>query len=99
MNQERMYKILVGPHISEKATLIADAHNQITFKVAPDATKVEIKAAVEGIFKVNVEGVQVVNLKGKRKRTRFGMGKRPDIRKAYVRLQEGHDIDFMNSID
>lgn len=98
MNQERLFEVLRGPHISEKATLIAEANNQITFKVAGNATKPEIKEAVEQLFKVKVEGVQVVNIKGKNKRSRFGMGKRNDVRKAYVRLQEGQDIDF-TSVD
>lgn len=97
MNQERIFKVLLGPHISEKATVVADQHNQVVFKVAPDATKPEIKAAVEQLFNVKVEGVQVANLKGKRKRTRYGIGKRSDLRKAYVRLQEGQDIDFMSA--
>jgi large subunit ribosomal protein L23 len=97
MNQERVFKVLLGPHISEKATNVAEQNNQVVFKVAPDATKPEIKAAVEQLFDVKVEGVQVSNLKGKRKRTRYGMGKRGDLRKAYVRLQEGQDIDFLSA--
>lgn len=97
MNQERVYKILLGPHISEKATVVAELNNQVVFKVAPDATKPEIKAAVEQLFEVKVESVQVVNQKGKRKRTRYGFGKQGDLRKAYVRLQEGQDIDFMTA--
>jgi large subunit ribosomal protein L23 len=93
MNQERIYKVLLGPHISEKATVAAD-NGQFVFRVAPDATKPEIKAAVEQLFEVKVSNVQVLNLKGKTKRTARGMGKRNDVRKAYVRLAEGHDIDF-----
>ena len=73
MNQERVFKVLLGPHISEKSTIVAELNNQVVFKVAPDATKPEIKAAVEQLFEVNVESVQVVNLKGKRKRTRYGL--------------------------
>ncbi len=94
MNQERLFEVLLGPHVSEKATVIAELNNQITFKVAATATKPEIKEAVEQLFKVSVESVKVVNIKGKIKRGRFGFGKRNDVRKAYVRLQEGHDIDF-----
>lgn len=97
MNQERIYKVLLGPHVSEKATVVAELNNQVVFKVAPDATKPEIKAAVEQLFEVTVESVQVVNQKGKRKRTRNGLGKQSDLRKAYVRLQEGQDIDFMTA--
>jgi len=93
MNQERIYKVLLGPHISEKATVAAD-NGQFVFRVAPDATKPEIKAAVEQLFEVKVSNVQVLNLKGKTKRTARGMGKRNDVRKAYVRLADGHDIDF-----
>jgi large subunit ribosomal protein L23 len=94
MNQERIYKVLLGPHISEKATVVADKDGQFVFRVAPDATKPEIKAAVEQLFEVKVRNVQVLNIKGKTKRTARGMGKRNDLRKAYVRLADGHDIDF-----
>ncbi|NVK38595.1 MAG: 50S ribosomal protein L23 [Gammaproteobacteria bacterium] len=94
MNQERIYKVLLGPHISEKATVVADKDGQFVFRVAPDATKPEIKAAVEQLFEVKVRNVQVLNIKGKTKRTARGMGKRNDVRKAYVRLADGHDIDF-----
>ena len=94
MNQERIYKVLLGPHVSEKATVVADKDGQFVFRVAPDATKPEIKAAVEQLFEVKVRNVQVLNVKGKTKRTARGMGKRNDVRKAYVRLADGHDIDF-----
>jgi large subunit ribosomal protein L23 len=94
MNQERIYKVLLGPHISEKATVVADKNGQFVFRVAPDATKPEIKAAVEQLFEVKVRNVQVLNIKGKTKRTARGLGKRNDLRKAYVRLADGHDIDF-----
>ncbi|MGR6871421.1 50S ribosomal protein L23 [Pseudomonas sp. HK3] len=94
MNQERIYKVLLGPHISEKATVVADKDGQFVFRVAPDATKPEIKTAVEQLFEVKVRNVQVLNIKGKTKRTARGVGKRNDVRKAYVRLADGHDIDF-----
>jgi large subunit ribosomal protein L23 len=94
MNQERIYKVLLGPHISAKATVVADKHGQFVFRVAPDATKPEIKAAVEQLFEVKVRNVQVLNIKGKTKRTARGVGKRSNVRKAYVRLVDGHDIDF-----
>jgi len=94
MNQERIYKVLLGPHISEKATVVADRDGQFVFRVAPDATKPEIKAAVEQLFEVKVRNVQVLNIKGKTKRTARGVGKRNGLRKAYVRLADGHDIDF-----
>ncbi|OZG70909.1 50S ribosomal protein L23 [Hahella sp. CCB-MM4] len=96
MNQERLYKVLLGPHISEKATLLAEINNQVVFRVAPDAKKPEIKKAVESLFDVKVESVQVVNIKGKTKRTMRGLGKRNDVRKAYVRLAAGQSIDFVD---
>ena len=94
MNQERMYKILLGAHISEKATVIADEANQFVFKVAKDATRPEIKQAVEKIYEVTVKNVSVLNVKGKVKRTQRGISKKPGWKKAYVRLEDGHDIDF-----
>lgn len=94
MNPERIYSVLLGPHISEKAAIGAEMANQVGFRVARDATKLEIKKAVEKLFKVKVEKVQVVNVKGKAKRNRYGIAKRPDWKKAYVRLEQGQDIDF-----
>ena len=95
MSQERLLRVLLGPHISEKSTRAVEAGNQIVFKVLPNATKMEIKQAIEKLFEVNVESVRVVNLKGKEKRTRFGIGRRNHWKKAYVRLQEGQDINLM----
>jgi len=95
MNQERIFKVLMGPHISEKATIVAEDGGQVVFCVASNATKTEIKQAVEQLFEVKVASVRVLNSKGKIKRTRYGMGRRDSIRKAYVRLAEGHDIDFV----
>jgi large subunit ribosomal protein L23 len=95
MNPERIYKVLLGPHISEKATIVAEGSEQVVFRVAKDATKPEIKAAVEQLFDVKVESVNVLNQKGKTKRTMRGMGKRSDVRKAYVRLADGSEIDFL----
>ncbi len=94
MNNERPYKVVLGAHISEKATLIADEANQITFKVAKDATRPEIKEAIEKIYGVAVRNVTVLNVKGKVKRSWRGISKRPGWKKAYVRLEEGQDIDF-----
>ncbi len=94
MIRERIYKVLLAPQISEKATWVAEKHGQYVFRVAPTATKPEIKEAVEALFEVKVQSVQVVNIKGKTKRTARGMGKRNDVRKAYVRLAAGQDIDF-----
>ncbi|MDP2547675.1 50S ribosomal protein L23 [Oceanobacter sp. 4_MG-2023] len=97
MIRERLYKVLIAPQISEKATWVAEKHGQYVFRVAPDATKPEIKQAVEALFEVKVQSVQVVNIKGKTKRTARGMGKRNDVRKAYVRLIAGQDIDFADA--
>ncbi len=97
MNQERLMKVLVGPHVSEKGTMLADKHNQVVFKVIPDATKLEVKKAVENLFKVEVDNVQVVNVRGKMKRTGQNWGKRKNWKKAYVSLKEGQDIDFIGA--
>ncbi|MBN3564603.1 MULTISPECIES: 50S ribosomal protein L23 [Aliamphritea] len=96
MNQGRIYQVLLGPHISEKATIVAEGSQQVVFRVAADATKPEIKKAVEQLFEVKVTGVNIVNVKGKTKRTQRGLGKRSNIRKAYVCLADGHDIDFID---
>ena len=95
MNEERLLKVLLAPHVSEKSNRIAERHNQVTFKVISDATKPEIKAAVELLFKVKVKGVTVLNVKGKRKRFGSMFGRRSDWRKAYVSLEAGHEIDFL----
>lgn len=94
MNQERLYKVILGPVISEKTATVADSSNQVVFKVARDAKKPEIRAAVEKLWDVKVQDVRVLNVKGKTKRTRYGMGQRSDWKKAYVRLEQGQEIDF-----
>ncbi|ODS24911.1 50S ribosomal protein L23 [Candidatus Endobugula sertula] len=94
LSQERMYKVLLAPVISEKASMVAGTSNQVVFKVATDAKKLEVKTAVEKLFNVTVENVTTLNIKGKTKRTRHGLGCRSDWKKAYVRLAEGQDIDF-----
>jgi len=99
MNQERVFKVLLGPHISEKATMLADGKNQFVFKVAIDATKLEIKTAVETLFEVKVADVNTVKVDGKTKRTARGVGKRKDWKKAYIALQPGQDIDFTSSAE
>jgi large subunit ribosomal protein L23 len=86
MNQERLFKVLLGPHITEKSAMSAGTATQVVFKVATDATKLEVRKAVEQLFEVKVDGVRVVNMKGKTRRS--------DWKKAYVRLAEGQDIDF-----
>ena len=94
MKQERLYNIILGAHISEKASLIADTANQFAFKVSKDATGPEIKEAVEKIYEVPVRKVSVMNVKGKVKRNARGLSKRSGWKKAYVSLEAGHDIDF-----
>jgi large subunit ribosomal protein L23 len=97
LNQERLINVLVGPHVSEKASVVAERNNQVTFKVRIDSTKSDIKKAVELMFDVKVEGVQVANMKGKTKRFGQTKGKRKDWKKAYVTLAEGQDIDFVGA--
>lgn len=94
MNNERLYKVILGAHISEKATIVAEESDQITFKVVKNASRMEIKEAVEKIYKVEVKNVTVMNVKGKVKRTLRGYRRKPNWKKAYVRLEEGYDIDF-----
>lgn len=94
MNQERVFQILLGPHMSEKAAIAAEDANQYVFKVALDATKIEIKTSVEQLFKVKVDNVRTLRVKGKSKRNRFGISTKPTWKKAYVRLEQGQDIDF-----
>ena len=94
MNQERLFKVLLGPHITEKSAMSQGAATQVVFKIANNASKLEVKKAVEQLFEVKVEGVRLVNVKGKTRRTKTGLGQRSDWKKAYVRLAEGQDIDF-----
>lgn len=92
--EERLLQVLLAPQISEKATFIADKNEQVVFRVASDATKPEVKAAVELLFKVEVKAVQVSNVKGKEKRFGKMMGRRKDWKKAYVCLKPGQEINF-----
>ena len=96
MNQERIMKILLAPVVSEKSANAGES-NQIVFRVAKDANKLEVRRAVEAMFEVDVEEVRVVNVKGKNKRFGQMPGRRSDWKKAYIRLKEGQDIDFMPS--
>ena len=95
MNQERLMQVLLAPQISEKATYVADKNEQVIFRVASDATKPEIKAAVELLFKVPVETVQVANVKGKVKRFKGSVGRRKGWKKAFVSLKPGQEINFV----
>jgi len=94
MNTERLMTVLVAPIVSEKATMLAEKRNQVAFRVLQDASKDEIRAAVELLFKVQVESVQVLNQKGKSKRFGRFQGRRRNVRKAYVSLKEGQEINF-----
>jgi large subunit ribosomal protein L23 len=94
---ERMYEVIRAPLITEKATLLSEK-NQFVFKVADDATKPEIKAAIEGLFKVKVTGVNTLITKGKAKRFKGRPGVRSDVKKAFVTLAEGQSIDFTNGL-
>ena len=96
-SQERLMKVLLAPQISEKATYVAEKHEQVIFRVAPDATKPEIKAAVEMVFKVVVDSVQVACVKGKVKRSGRFVGRRNNWKKAYVCLASGQEINFAAS--
>jgi large subunit ribosomal protein L23 len=98
MNNDRLMKVLLAPIISEKSTMIADRNQQIAFRVLQDATKPEVKAAVELLFKVEVESVQILNTKGKVKRFGRTIGRRRNERKAYVSLKPGQEIDFAQEV-
>ena len=91
---ERLMQVLLAPVVSEKSTFVADKSNQYVFRVASDATKPEIKAAVELMFKTQVKAVSIVNVRGKEKRFGRFMGRRNNWKKAYVALQEGQEINF-----
>lgn len=95
---ERLYTVLKAPIVSEKSTMVADKNNQVAFRVLQDATKQEVKAAVELLFKVEVEKVSILNQKGKQKRFGRFDGKRNDVRKAYVSLKPGQEINFAQEV-
>ncbi len=92
--RERLYEIILGPHISEKSTIAAEKNRQFVFRVVPSANKIEVKQAVEALFKVKVEKVCMSCQKGKTRRHGQITGRRNHAKKAYVRLQEGQDIEF-----
>jgi large subunit ribosomal protein L23 len=94
---ERLMQVILAPQVSEKATYLGEKYNQVIFRVLPDATKIEIKAAIELLWKdqkIEVDNVQVANVKGKQKRFGRHMGKRSNWKKAYVRIKDGKDINF-----
>ena len=94
-NESRLAQVLVAPIVSEKATMVGEKSNAVTFKVLQDATKPEIKAAVELMFKVEVQGVSVLNTKGKTKRFGKSIGRRDNVRKAYVTLKPGQELNLV----
>lgn len=94
-SEQRLMQVLLAPQISEKATYVADKNEQVIFRVAGDASKPEIKAAVELLFKVEVKSVQVANVKGKIKRFGRMTGRRKDWKKAFVCLKPGQEINFV----
>lgn len=94
-NQERLMQVILAPQISEKATMLGDKYQQVVFRVVGNATKPEVKAAVELLFKVEVTGVQMANVKGKEKRSGRMLGRRKDWKKAYVALKPGQELNFM----
>jgi large subunit ribosomal protein L23 len=94
MSQEKLMNVLLGPHVSEKQSRIAEESNQFVFRVRRDATKSDVKAAVELMFEVKVQDVNVVNVGGKKKRFGQRLGRRQDFKKAYVRLAPGQNIDM-----
>lgn len=97
MIQEAMYQTILGPVITEKSTLGSE-HGQITFRVAIDATKPQVKQAIEELFKVKVKAVNTIRVKGKKKRFRGVLGRRPDWKKAVITLEDGHSIDVTTGI-
>ena len=97
MNKEQLMQVLLEPRITEKSTLVAEQYKQFVFKVQKEASKPDIKQAVELMFEVEVESVQVMNVKGKRKGMRQSVGRRSDWKKAYVKLKPGFDIDFIGA--
>lgn len=99
MNEQRLLKVLLAPHVSEKSTMASEANNTFVFKVLKDANKAEIAAAVEKLFEVEVDSVRTLNVKGKVKRHGMAFGKRSDWKKAYVVLKEGQDIDFVGAAE
>jgi large subunit ribosomal protein L23 len=92
--QDRLMQVLLAPVVSEKSTMMAEKNNQVAFSVLQDATKAEVKSSVELLFKVKVDSVNMVNIKGKAKRFGKFNGRRNNIRKAYVCLAEGQEINF-----
>ncbi len=99
MNQEKLYTVLQAPHVSEKAALSSNGYRQYVFRVAPEATKIDVLAAVKYLFKVEVKHVRICNVKGKRVRFGRTQGRQQDWKKAYVTLQRDQEIDIAGRAD
>ncbi|MDZ7868066.1 MAG: 50S ribosomal protein L23 [Rheinheimera sp.] len=99
IREERLLKVILAPHVSEKSTIAAETNNTVVFKVATTATKADIKAAVQKLFEVEVVGVRTVNVKGKTKRTGMRTGQRSDWKKAYVTLKEGSELGLVGGAE
>ena len=99
LTTEKLMSVLIGPHVSEKSARVSDGSNQFVFRVRRDATKPDIKAAVELMFEVKVSDVNVVNVGGKNKRFGQRLGRRQDFKKAYVRLQPGQKIESLSGTE
>ena len=97
MSKDYLYNVLLAPRVTEKTARVGEQGNQYVFKVAPSATKADIRAAIEELFEVSVESVRVVNVKGKTKSFKMRPGKRSDWKKAYVRVQAGQVIDLLGN--
>ena len=95
MNKDHLFKVLLSPRVTEKTTRVGEGSNQYVFRVISEASKADVKGAVELLFDVSVESVRIVNVKGKNKSFRMRPGRRSDWKKAYVRVQEGQVIDFL----
>jgi large subunit ribosomal protein L23 len=96
-NLYQLTRVLEAPLISEKSSIVAERDKQIVFRVQKNATKKQVKSAVEAMFNVEVDAVRVLNVKGKQKRFGRSLGQRSDWKKAYVKLKEGHDIEFASA--
>ena len=98
MSQDRLYSVILAPIVSEKSTMIGEKNEQVAFRVKHDATKPEVRAAVELLFKVQVDSVQILNQKGKTKKFGRFEGRRSNVRKAYVTLKPGQEINFAQEV-
>tara|TARA_B100000029_G_C17562700_1_gene953967 strand:+ start:531 stop:842 length:312 start_codon:yes stop_codon:yes gene_type:complete len=97
IRHDQLTSILIAPHVSEKSTLLSQNSGQIAFRVRPDSNKRQIKKAVEKMFNVKVSSVKTISVKGKKKRMGMTQGRTKNWKKAYIKLEEGQNLDFMNT--